>query len=127
MIQIDEFLNTGGIAEARGIAADPRFQALSQFSSIYTIGPTTARYYYDDLGVTTIEDVRFTVFLLLLLYRSNGVPVFPSTQLEAYAESLPDDQPAAINLRAALGYREDFVKGYVRRFLVLCLSSLERG
>ncbi|KAG8893664.1 hypothetical protein FRC00_010197, partial [Tulasnella sp. 408] len=89
-ISIDEYLNTGSIAEARGIAADPRFQALSQFSSIYTIGPTTARYYYDDLGITTLED------------------------LEAYAESLPDDQPAAINLRAALGYREDFAKGIPR-------------
>lgn len=87
---INEYLNTGGIAEARGIAADPRFQALSQFSSIYTIGPTTARYYYDDLGITTIED------------------------LEAYAESLPDGQPAAINLRAALGYRHDFAEGIPR-------------
>ncbi|KAG8945461.1 hypothetical protein FRC04_000746 [Tulasnella sp. 424] len=112
--EINEFLNTGGIAEARGIAADPRFQALSQFSSIYTIGPTTARYYYDDLGVTTIEDVCFIVFSLFHVYRTNGVPVLPPTQLEAYAESLPDDQPAAINLRAALGYREDFAKGIPR-------------
>lgn len=67
--KINEYLNTGSIAEARGIAADPRFQALSQFSSIYTIGPTTARYYYDDLGITSLEDVCFIVLILPSLPR----------------------------------------------------------
>ncbi|KAG8907262.1 hypothetical protein FRB99_004956 [Tulasnella sp. 403] len=84
--KIDEFVKTGGISEARSIDSTPRFHALGTFSSIYSIGPTKARHLYDDLGCQSLED------------------------LEAYAEQLPDDEPATHALRSGLQYREDFEK-----------------
>lgn len=79
-------MDTGEIAEAREIDASQRFQALAVFSSIYSIGPTKARYFYDDVGLHSLDD------------------------LEAYAEQLPDEEPMTKSLRVALGYREDFEK-----------------
>ncbi|KAG8889306.1 hypothetical protein FRB98_004923 [Tulasnella sp. 332] len=40
-ISVEEYVRKGSIAEARKIANSPRFQALSLFSTVYTVGPTT--------------------------------------------------------------------------------------
>lgn len=103
-MQVDEYIRKGSIAEARKVANSPRFQALSLFSTVYTVGPTTgtwssyplmneltgnrctARHFYDDLSIFTLDD------------------------LEAYAEQLPEDEPSSYNLRTALHHREDFAK-----------------
>jgi len=47
---------------------------------------TTARHFYDDLGIFTLDD------------------------LEAYAEQLPNEEASAYNLKLALLRREDFAK-----------------
>ncbi|KAF9502808.1 hypothetical protein BS47DRAFT_1459576, partial [Hydnum rufescens UP504] len=54
---IDEFLKDGEIKEARRALSSPRFGVLSQFSSIYGIGPSTARRLYDQ-GYRTFEDLE---------------------------------------------------------------------
>ncbi|TCD66672.1 hypothetical protein EIP91_001090 [Steccherinum ochraceum] len=54
---VEEFLDTGHIKEARRIQTSTRFQALSTFSSIYGIGPNTARKLVA-LGLGTLEDVE---------------------------------------------------------------------
>ena len=71
---------------AREIDDDPRFHALVLFSSIYTIGPTKERHFYDDIGLQTLED------------------------LEAYAAYRSSDEASNRALRLALSYREDFKK-----------------
>lgn len=72
--QIEEFLDTGHISEARkslsdftglpvisfdvvSISDSPRFIALSLFSSVYGIGPNTARRLYA-LGLRTLDDLE---------------------------------------------------------------------
>lgn len=54
---MEEFLDTGHISEARRISASPRFQALSTFSSVYGIGPNTARKLHA-LGLQTLDDLE---------------------------------------------------------------------
>ena len=56
--QIDEFLETGRIEESESILASPRYQALRTFSSVYTIGHSTAKDLYDRHHCRTLEDVR---------------------------------------------------------------------
>lgn len=56
--QIDEYLDTGRIAESEGILASPRYAALRDFASVYTIGHSTARDLYDKHNCRTLEDVR---------------------------------------------------------------------
>ncbi|KAI0685458.1 Nucleotidyltransferase [Cytidiella melzeri] len=54
---IREFVETEQISEARTIASSERFQSLSLFSSVYGIGPHTARRLYA-LGLKTVEDLE---------------------------------------------------------------------
>ncbi|KAI0090579.1 Nucleotidyltransferase [Irpex rosettiformis] len=54
---IEEYVDTDKISEAREIASSERFQSLSLFSSIYGIGPNTARRLYA-LSLRTIEDLE---------------------------------------------------------------------
>jgi len=56
--QIDEFLETGRIEESETILASSRYQALRTFSSVYTIGHSTAKDLYDRHHCRTLEDVR---------------------------------------------------------------------
>lgn len=55
--QIDEYLETGEIAESLDILSSDRFHALELFSSIFTIGTAKARELYDDYGCRTLDDV----------------------------------------------------------------------
>ncbi|QRV73204.1 DNA polymerase beta palm [Ceratobasidium sp. AG-Ba] len=59
---VDEFLKKGSIAEARETVVSKRFQTLSQFASIHSIGTAKAREHYD-AGCRNIED-------LIEVYRS---------------------------------------------------------
>ncbi|GJE94629.1 Nucleotidyltransferase [Phanerochaete sordida] len=54
---VQEFMDSGQISEARTIASSERFKALTLFSSIYGIGPSTARRLYA-LGLRTVEDLE---------------------------------------------------------------------
>lgn len=54
---VQEFLDRGRISEARTIASSERFKSLTLFTSIYGIGPSTARRLYA-LGLRTIEDLE---------------------------------------------------------------------
>ncbi|TDL20099.1 Nucleotidyltransferase [Rickenella mellea] len=54
---IMEFVDTGQIGEAVKIASSERFRSLNTFSSVYGIGPTTARSLYDK-GLRTFEQLE---------------------------------------------------------------------
>ncbi|KAJ7502982.1 DNA polymerase mu [Mycena galericulata] len=55
--KITEYLESGQIEESQTIAASARFQALSAFTTVYGIGPTTARKLFDGFGLRTLADV----------------------------------------------------------------------
>ncbi|GMK55276.1 hypothetical protein CspeluHIS016_0203320 [Cutaneotrichosporon spelunceum] len=55
--RIDEYLHTGRIAEAEEIKASPRFQALRLFSSVWSVGHSTAAELWR-AGCRDLEDVR---------------------------------------------------------------------
>lgn len=57
LAQIDEYLETGQIAESLDILTSDRFHALELFSSIFTIGTAKSRELYDDYGCRTLDDV----------------------------------------------------------------------
>ncbi|KAJ9128397.1 hypothetical protein QFC24_000690 [Naganishia onofrii] len=54
---IDEFLETGHIAESEEIIASDRYQALELFSSVFTIGNSIAKQLYDVHGCRTMDDL----------------------------------------------------------------------
>ncbi|KAF7428757.1 hypothetical protein PC9H_007989 [Pleurotus ostreatus] len=56
-VKIEEYLTTGQILEAREILASQRFRSLSEFNTIYGIGPVTARQLYDK-GMSTLEHLE---------------------------------------------------------------------
>ncbi|KAF9012521.1 hypothetical protein BDQ17DRAFT_1344069 [Cyathus striatus] len=55
--KIKDFLEKGYIEESETIRSSQRFQSLTLFSSIYGVGPSTARRLYD-IGLRTIEDME---------------------------------------------------------------------
>lgn len=55
--QINEYLDTGHIAEADTVLASERYQALRSFAEIYTVGTSTAAQLWK-AGCRTLEDVR---------------------------------------------------------------------
>jgi DNA polymerase/3'-5' exonuclease PolX len=55
--QITEYLETGRIQESDMILADPRFQTLRVFASVFTIGTSTAVELYDNQGCRSLSDV----------------------------------------------------------------------
>lgn len=55
--KIEEYLETGYIPESQTTRASERYQSLSLFSSIYGIGSTKARQFFD-MGMRTIEDLE---------------------------------------------------------------------
>ncbi|KLT45462.1 Nucleotidyltransferase [Cutaneotrichosporon oleaginosum] len=55
--RIDEYLKTGQIAEAEEIKASSRFQALRLFSSVWSVGHSTAAALWRE-GCRDLEDVR---------------------------------------------------------------------
>ena len=55
--KITEYLETGRIEESDHILSDPRFQILRAFSSVFTIGTSTAVELYDVHGCRSLSDV----------------------------------------------------------------------
>lgn len=55
--QITEYLETGRIEESDNILTDPRFRTLREFSSVFTIGTSTAVELYDTHGCRSLSDV----------------------------------------------------------------------
>jgi DNA polymerase mu len=56
--QIDEYLDTGQVAESLEILASDRYRSLRDFASVYTIGHHKARELYDRHHCRTLQDVR---------------------------------------------------------------------
>ncbi|WVQ73950.1 hypothetical protein IAR50_003531 [Cryptococcus sp. DSM 104548] len=56
--RVDEFLRTGSIEECQTILSSPRFRALLDFASVYTIGHHRARELYDIHHCRSLEDVK---------------------------------------------------------------------
>ncbi|THH11824.1 hypothetical protein EW146_g7907 [Bondarzewia mesenterica] len=56
-VSIEEYIEKGSISEVQTTLNSPRFHALTAFSSIYGIGPVTARSLYA-LNLRTIEDLE---------------------------------------------------------------------
>ncbi|KAJ9125675.1 hypothetical protein QFC22_000637 [Naganishia vaughanmartiniae] len=56
-MSIDEFLETGYVAESEEILASDRYQALELFASVFTIGNAIAKQLYDVHGCRTIDDL----------------------------------------------------------------------
>ncbi|KAK0212500.1 DNA polymerase mu [Desarmillaria ectypa] len=57
--KIKEYIRSGTISEADSIIEDPRYQALTLFTSVYGIGPAHARQMYDVEGLRTLKDLQF--------------------------------------------------------------------
>ncbi|KAJ6631595.1 hypothetical protein B0H10DRAFT_1772340 [Mycena sp. CBHHK59/15] len=55
--KVAEYVTEGKIGESQTIEASSRFRSLSAFSSVYGIGPTTARKLYDS-GLRSIDDLE---------------------------------------------------------------------
>ncbi|KAJ7782666.1 DNA polymerase mu, partial [Mycena metata] len=56
--KISEHVKHGRIRESETIAASARFKSLSEFTTIYGIGATTARKLFDTFGLRTIADLE---------------------------------------------------------------------
>ncbi|KAJ7169049.1 DNA polymerase mu [Mycena crocata] len=56
--KIQEYINSGRVGESQTIAASTRFQSLSDFTTVYGIGATTARTLFDAYGLRTIADLE---------------------------------------------------------------------
>ncbi|KAL7277561.1 hypothetical protein ACG7TL_008484 [Trametes sanguinea] len=138
---VEEFLDSGKIAEAQTIKASERFQALSLFSSIYGIGPNAARRLYN-LGLRTLDDLEVyygveheevdvppgdSEIIEIEGQREHGKPL--ARESREYEEGLSDSW-----IRIALGLREDFTKKIPRdeveemgRVVMKELNELEPG
>ncbi|TFK23154.1 Nucleotidyltransferase [Coprinopsis marcescibilis] len=55
--KVEEFVEKGYIPEVQGTLASQRYQSLSCFASVYGIGSTKARQFYD-MGLRTISDLE---------------------------------------------------------------------
>ncbi|EIN08428.1 Nucleotidyltransferase [Punctularia strigosozonata HHB-11173 SS5] len=137
---IDEFLKTGSISESEKIKADERFQSLSAFSSVYGIGPNTARGLYAR-GLRTLEHLEryYEVW--------EDPQVAATSQRDAKTDDdVKDVKPVVIEeadvrgeggttlIRAALGYREDLAIKIPRdeveeigRLMAAELEEVEKG
>lgn len=56
--QIDEYLQTGRIAETERILSSSRHHALTLFASVYSIGHTKSKELYEKYGCRELADVR---------------------------------------------------------------------
>jgi DNA polymerase mu len=95
LTQIDEYLATGRIAEAEAIAASARFRALRLFSSVWSVGHSTAAELWRE-GCRDLEDVR--------LYFSR---TDPAPQLEDDGHGYEFDRAAVREERAKTRRREE--------------------
>ncbi|KAI6168697.1 hypothetical protein EDD17DRAFT_1529443 [Pisolithus thermaeus] len=98
---IEEYTQSGKISEAQTILSSPRFRSLSAFTTIYGIGPHTARKLYA-LGLRTLEELdRY----------------YEVTQGDVSTEAIPQftpDKPrdeevtTEISIKVGLALRHDF-------------------
>ncbi|KAI9068611.1 Nucleotidyltransferase [Trametes sanguinea] len=136
---VEEFLDNGKIAEAQSIKASERFQALSLFSSVYGIGPNTARRLYN-LGLRSLDDLEVYYGVEREevdaasgeIVEIEGKPQHRkplARESHEHEEGLSDSW-----IRIALGLREDFTKKIPRdeveemgRVVMKELNELEPG
>ncbi|BEJ01068.1 hypothetical protein CcaverHIS631_0509250 [Cutaneotrichosporon cavernicola] len=93
--RIEEYLTTGQIAEAEEIKASPRFQALRLFSSVWSVGHSTAAELWR-AGCRNLEDVR------LYFSRTDAPPI-----LEDGGDGWEYDRATAREERARRQRREE--------------------
>ncbi|CDO72628.1 hypothetical protein BN946_scf184985.g47 [Trametes cinnabarina] len=139
---VEEFLDSGGIAESQTIKTSERFQILSLFSSVYGIGPNTARRLYN-LGLRSLDDLE----VYYGVEREEiDVPPDEVVEVEGKPPRQEHGKPLAREpheheeglsdswIRIALGLREDFTKKIPRdeveemgRAVMHELNELEPG
>ncbi|CDO72632.1 hypothetical protein BN946_scf184985.g51 [Trametes cinnabarina] len=117
----EEFLDSGEIAESQTIKTSERFQTLSLFSSVYGIGPNTARRLYN-LGLRSLDDLKVYYGV-----EREEIDVLPGevVEIEGKPPRQEHGKPLAREpheheeglsdswIRIALGLREDFTKKWV--------------
>ncbi|KAI8978206.1 Nucleotidyltransferase [Trametes punicea] len=142
---IEEFLDSGKISEAQTIKTSERFQTLALFSSIYGIGPNTARRLYN-LGLRTLDDLEVYYGVEREAPEMRGAPgeIVEVEQRHVSArahgrglakESHEHEEGLSDSwIRIALGLREDFTKKIPRdeveemgRIVMRELNELEPG
>ncbi|CAL1711990.1 unnamed protein product [Somion occarium] len=132
---VEEFLDTGEISEARSIASSERFKTLSDFSSVYGIGPNAAQKLYN-LGLRTLEDLEIyygvdpTDIETNLIKLENEEAPRGSTRRSQGQK----DEPGESWIKVALGLRNDLMKKIPRteaeemsRIVMQELDAIEPG
>ncbi|KAI0764354.1 Nucleotidyltransferase [Trametes elegans] len=134
---VEEFLDSGKITEAQTIKSSERFQTLSLFSSIYGIGPNTARRLYS-LGLRSLDDLEVYYGVERQAVEAQGEIVEVEEQPHkpgwAKGQHHHDEGLGDSWIRIALGLREDFEKKIPRseveemgRVVMHALNELEPG
>ncbi|KAJ7287185.1 hypothetical protein C8J57DRAFT_1283139 [Mycena rebaudengoi] len=115
--KITEYVNRGKIAESQSIESSSRFQALSTFSTIYGIGPTTARklHYYETQPSSIIRDD----------HERKMVTAAPALSIRD-AITLKDDLDQKIP-RAEVDLMHEIVMGELDKLHAGCFSTVVGG
>src|SRR5690606_27574264 len=56
--KIREIVTTGRLKRVDDALADPRMRTMAQFLGVHGAGPSTARRWYDELHITSMEQLR---------------------------------------------------------------------
>ncbi|KAI5988094.1 hypothetical protein EDD15DRAFT_2172942 [Pisolithus albus] len=124
---IEEYTQSGEIPEAQTILSSPRFQSLSAFTTIYGIGPHTARKLYA-LGLRTLEELDRYYEVM---------PGDASTEtLSHFVSDRHHDEEATteISIKVGLALRHDFGQlisrgeaEEINRVVMQVLASIQEG
>ncbi|OBZ65065.1 DNA-directed DNA/RNA polymerase mu [Grifola frondosa] len=132
---VEEFIDGGHINEAETIRSSVRFQALSLFSSIYGIGPTTAQRLYD-LGLRSLDEleVYYGVDSKTQTSIDSGIVEVEKESKRRHAKDEGDEGLGDTWIKIALGLREDLAIKIPRdeveemgRVVMRELDQLEHG
>ncbi|KAH9925944.1 Nucleotidyltransferase [Epithele typhae] len=135
-LKIEEFIDTGKVSEAETIKSSERFKVLSLFTSVYGIGPTSARRLFN-LGLRSLEDLEIYYGVERYVSPHDGglVEMEQAPQKPGGGKHMVYDDGLGDNwVRVALGLRGDLEKKIPRaeaeemyRVVVHELNDLEPG
>nr|GAT57865.1 predicted protein [Mycena chlorophos] len=96
LAKVEEYIESGTITESQKIAASGRFRALSAFTTIYGIGPSTARKLFDVFGLRTFDE-------LVAHFSTNELPYLNDDRSESRIQT----RAPTLKIQAALALREE--------------------
>ncbi|TFK74584.1 Nucleotidyltransferase [Pluteus cervinus] len=102
--KVNEFIKTGTIPEAREIATSERYRALAAITTVYGIGPATARTLYDK-GVRTIEHLE-SYYDVSSDGDASNLDTFDA--VTPNGRPIPQQDPPDLPIKVALALRKDF-------------------